>query len=291
MRPDLEVVAALVPPGSRVLDLGCGDGALLAELTASRGCTGTGVDRDPASLRAAIRRGVPVIELDLDAGLGEFADGSYDLVVVSQTLQASRHPDRVLDEVVRIAGRGIVSVPNFGLWKHRAELALRGRDGWHAAGTVLYVYNPGAFGISEEGEVGELEFTALVPGGPSALRVDISHNRSDADIGINEAEFTSDTSTVLCGAVDGAPRCVRLPREHDYTREVMEAGGEDDEEPHEGLPIHERYVIDLAFQPEAGTVTLQASEGALPTQLARWAGSHPLLDLLRSPDLALHVDL
>lgn len=171
------------------------------------------------------------------------------------------------------------------------ELALRGRDGWHAAGTVLYVYNPGAFGISEEGEVGELEFTALVPGGPSALRVDISHNRSDADIGINEAEFTSDTSTVLCGAVDGAPRCVRLPREHDYTREVMEAGGEDDEEPHEGLPIHERYVIDLAFQPEAVTVTLQASEGALPTQLARWAGSHPLLDLLRSPDLALHVDL
>ncbi len=127
MRPDLEVVAALVPPGARVLDLGCGDGQLLADLTARLGCTGTGVDSDPASLRAAIRRGVAVIELDLDTQLDEFAERSYDVVVVSQTLQATRHPDRVLGEIARIAGRGIVSVPNFGLWKHRAELALRGR--------------------------------------------------------------------------------------------------------------------------------------------------------------------
>lgn len=126
MRPDLEVVAGLVEPGSRVLDLGCGDGQLLAHLTA-RGCAGTGVDVDPGSLLAAIRAGVPVIELDLDTQLGEFADGSYDLVVVSQTLQATRHPDRVLREIARIAGRGVVSVPNFGLWKHRAQLLLSGR--------------------------------------------------------------------------------------------------------------------------------------------------------------------
>lgn len=127
MRPDLAVVSGLVATGSRVLDLGCGDGALLAALAVRRGCTGTGVDTDADSVVAAIGRGVPVIELDIDTQLGEFADGSYDLVVVSQTLQAARHPAAVLREVARIAGRGIVSVPNFGLWRHRVDLAVRGR--------------------------------------------------------------------------------------------------------------------------------------------------------------------
>ncbi|MEI2808959.1 MAG: methionine biosynthesis protein MetW [Nocardioides sp.] len=127
MRPDLEVVASLVEPGSRVLDLGCGDGQLLAHLFAARGCRGTGVDVDPPAVLAAIRRGVPVIELDVDRGLSEFADDTYDVVVVSQTLQAMRHPDAVLRDVSRIAGRGIVSVPNFGLWRHRAHLLVRGK--------------------------------------------------------------------------------------------------------------------------------------------------------------------
>ena len=131
MRPDLEVVAGLIQPGSRVLDLGCGDGLLLATLSSRMGCSGTGIENDPSALVAAIRRGVSVMGLDIDvvgpAGLDEFDDASYDVVIVSQTLQATRNPARILDQVKRIAGRGVVSVPNFGLWKHRAALGLRGR--------------------------------------------------------------------------------------------------------------------------------------------------------------------
>lgn len=126
MRPDLLVVAGLVPDGSRVLDLGCGDGALLAHL-AEHGGSGTGVDQDADSFIAAIRRGVSVISLDIDSQLDQFADDSYDLVVVSQTLQATRQPDEILRQALRIAPRAIVSVPNFAHWKHRLSLGLRGR--------------------------------------------------------------------------------------------------------------------------------------------------------------------
>lgn len=127
MRPDLHVVAGLVRPGSRVLDLGCGSGELLDHLSTKRGCSVTGVDTDPDSLIAAIRRGVPVIDLDIDTQLDQFGDDSYDLVVVSQTLQATRHPAALLSEVLRIAGHGVVSIPNFALWKHRVSLLTRGR--------------------------------------------------------------------------------------------------------------------------------------------------------------------
>ena len=127
MRPDLGVVAGLVPRGSRVLDLGCGEGDLLSHLKHERGCTGTGVEIDESSILTAIRAGVSVVEVDVDTELGEFADDSYDVVVLSQTLQALRRPAVVLSEIRRIGTRCVVSVPNFGLWRHRASLALRGR--------------------------------------------------------------------------------------------------------------------------------------------------------------------
>ncbi len=127
MRPDLDVVAGLVPRGSRVLDVGCGEGDLLSHLFRARDCAGTGVEIDEQSVLRAIRSGVPVIEVDVDDELSEFADDSYDVVVLSRTLQTLRHPAEVLAEIRRIGRRCVVSVPNFGLWKHRASLALTGR--------------------------------------------------------------------------------------------------------------------------------------------------------------------
>ncbi len=126
LRPDLNLIAHLVPDATRVLDLGCGDGSLLDHLITEHGCTGTGVEIDPDKVLAAISSGVPVMELDLDADLGLFAAASYDTVVLSRTIQTIRRPEVVLREMIRIAGRLIVSVPNFGLLQHRLML-LRGR--------------------------------------------------------------------------------------------------------------------------------------------------------------------
>lgn len=126
LRPDLALVADLIPPRSRVLDLGCGSGALLADLMTSADCDGTGVEIDPDSVLEAISLGVPVIELDIDTQLEEFADSSYDVVVLSRTIQTLRRPREVLQHMARIGEQLIVSVPNFGLLRHRLRL-MRGR--------------------------------------------------------------------------------------------------------------------------------------------------------------------
>lgn len=126
LRTDLALVAAQIPDGARVLDLGCGSGSLLEHLILDRGCTGTGVEIDPERVVKAIRRGVSVIELDLDHQLAQFADKSYDVCVLSRTLQTIQRPAHVLEHMGRIAGRLIVSVPNFGWWGHRLRL-LGGR--------------------------------------------------------------------------------------------------------------------------------------------------------------------
>ena len=122
LRPDLAHVADLIPAGSRVLDLGCGPGTLLRHLIDERGCSGTGVEHDPDMLLAAIAAGVPVLDLDLDADLGEFSDKSYDVVVLSRTLQTVQRPSDVLAQMARISDRLVVSMPNFGLWRHRLRL-------------------------------------------------------------------------------------------------------------------------------------------------------------------------
>jgi methionine biosynthesis protein MetW len=127
VRADLGVVASMVAPGSRVLDLGCGDGDLLHELIAVRGCRGQGVEVSPEAFHACVARGIPVVQADIDLGLPDFDDGSFDVVVLSQTLQATRHPALVLREMTRVGRLGVASFPNFGHWSARLQLALRGR--------------------------------------------------------------------------------------------------------------------------------------------------------------------
>jgi methionine biosynthesis protein MetW len=117
----------MVPAGSRVLDLGCGDGALLEHLIRDRGCDGHGVEISADGFHACINRGVPVVQGDIDDGLGDFEAGSFDVVVLSQTLQATRRPAFVLQEMMRVAPSGIVSFPNFGHWRIRLALLGRGR--------------------------------------------------------------------------------------------------------------------------------------------------------------------
>jgi methionine biosynthesis protein MetW len=117
----------MVPPRSRVLDLGCGDGELLAHLIRARGCTGRGVEISDAGFHACVARGVPVVQGDIDRGLADIGDGEVDVVILSQTLQATHRPGLVLREMMRVGELGIVSFPNFGHWPLRASLAVRGR--------------------------------------------------------------------------------------------------------------------------------------------------------------------
>ena len=117
----------MVPPGARVLDLGCGDGALLDHLIRAKGCDGHGVEISAEGFHACIDRGVPVIQADIDEGLGGYEAGSFDVVVLSQTLQATHRPALVLEEMMRVAPAAVVSFPNFGHWRLRMALLMRGR--------------------------------------------------------------------------------------------------------------------------------------------------------------------
>jgi methionine biosynthesis protein MetW len=120
----MEVIARLVPEGSRVLDLGCGDGALLAHLQAARGCSGYGIEIDDANVLACIDRGVNVIQLNLDEGLSMFGDQTFDVVLQIDTLQHLRNAEVVLRETVRVGRTGIVAFPNFGHWPNRLSVLL-----------------------------------------------------------------------------------------------------------------------------------------------------------------------
>jgi methionine biosynthesis protein MetW len=122
----MQALAELVPHGARVLDLGCGDGAMLAHLQKTRGCAGYGVEIDDANVLACVKRGVNVIQLNLDEGLSMFEDASFDVVLQIDTLQHLRNAEVMLRETVRVGRVGIIAFPNFAHWPNRFSV-LRGR--------------------------------------------------------------------------------------------------------------------------------------------------------------------
>ncbi|MDP2759941.1 MAG: methionine biosynthesis protein MetW [Sideroxyarcus sp.] len=123
-RPDFAAIAAWIPRGASVLDLGCGDGSLLRYLMETRAIKGYGVEISDLDIVSCIVNGVNVIQNDLESGLSDFEEGSFDFVILSQTLQATRHTEALIREMLRVGREGIVSFPNFGYWRNRLNVLL-----------------------------------------------------------------------------------------------------------------------------------------------------------------------
>jgi len=121
-RPDFAAIATLVKAGAKVLDLGCGDGSLLRYLRDTRDIHGYGVEINDENVQACFNNGINVIQNDLESGLSSFGSGSFDYVILSQTLQAMRHTENLIKEMMRVSKEGIVSFPNFGYWKNRLQV-------------------------------------------------------------------------------------------------------------------------------------------------------------------------
>ncbi|HUA63784.1 MAG TPA: methionine biosynthesis protein MetW [Verrucomicrobiae bacterium] len=135
-RSDYTIIGEIIEPGSKVLDLGCGEGELLAWLATNKRVDARGVEISGSKVARAIARGVSVYQSDIDQGLADYPDQAFDYVILSQTLQETRHPRQVLREMVRVGRRVIVAFPNFGHWRTRLSMLLSGR----APRTKLFPY-------------------------------------------------------------------------------------------------------------------------------------------------------
>ena len=127
LRPDLQVIADLIPPGARVLDLGCGNGDLLDYLIKEKGCVGRGIELDEGNMLMCVRRGLTVRQGYLEEGLADYPDRRFGYVVLSQTLPFLDDPTYILNEMLRVGERAIISFPNWGYWRCRLELLITGR--------------------------------------------------------------------------------------------------------------------------------------------------------------------
>jgi methionine biosynthesis protein MetW len=127
LRPELAAIADMIRPGTRVLDVGCGDGALLGHLVRAKGVDGRGIEISQQNVNACVARGLSVVQGDADTDLGEYPAGVFDAVILSQTIQATEKPLKVLRDMLRIGRRVAVSLPNFGYWKVRGSLLAHGR--------------------------------------------------------------------------------------------------------------------------------------------------------------------
>jgi len=127
LRPDLQLIADQIPAGARILDVGCDDGALLSYLVRQKQVDGRGIELSDAGVRSCVARGLCVVQGDADGDLRDYSDNSFDVVVLSKTLQAVKRPHLVLRELIRIGKTAIVTIPNFGQWRVRTSLLLRGR--------------------------------------------------------------------------------------------------------------------------------------------------------------------